>query len=227
MHVQHPRADADPAVVDALVNQAPIEPGSPRARARRTVAEEVERQIQRAIERAERRSRRVPRHVRQGTSWVNGQRRRMAHELARALRSLGAGVELSRAIATRACERFPRNGIVLPAGTDRPERPRDRGTNPRAKGTNPRARGDSPRQKRAKLAAAELRDVQPTVITGPAIAAAPAPADVARAIPRAAAGDWDATKQAIFNELEPHEKLAARRRARDEQKRLDSMRPKP
>lgn len=138
-----------------------IAPGSLESAARRQSSRELERIIQRALWRAERRGRRVPRHVRESASFVNGQRRRIAYEIARALLSLGAGLELARALAARACDRFPANGVVVanprgerPPASGRP-RPRETGTaprqtgeNPRAVGTNPRAVGKSPRQSR-------------------------------------------------------------------------------
>lgn len=174
-------------VVRALVPiTAPIGAVGADARRRRTVAAELERQIQRALWRAERRGRPLPRHVRQSASWVNAQRRRIAYELTRALRSLGAGDELAAAIAAKACQRFPRDGVVLadaelrPERPEAPRRPRAAGTNPRATGTNPRARGTSPRQQRAqreRLAAADLSGAEraDAAAIAPALEADPPP----------------------------------------------------
>jgi hypothetical protein len=138
---------------------SPLAPGSPAARERMTIQAEVERQIQRAIWRAEKRTKRVPLHVRQSSPWVMGQRRRMARELVGALRRLGFGIAVTYQLAQKACERFPRDGIVLAVAGDREERPRARGESPRQKGSNPRARGQSPRQlgtnPRARRAALE------------------------------------------------------------------------
>jgi hypothetical protein len=129
---------------------APIARGSAEARYRQRVQEQVERIVQKALWRAERRSRRVPRRVRQSSPWVMGQRRRIAYELAGALHRFGFGQAVSNQIAEDACERFPRDGVVIVI--DRPrargEAPRQVGTNPRARATSPRQLGESPRQKR-------------------------------------------------------------------------------
>jgi len=145
-----------PAAVGQLLDQvmaaaiapalAPIAPGSTEARQRLVVQRQVERLVQRALWRAERRSRKVPRRVRQSSPWVMAQRRRIAYELAGALHRFGFGQEVSNQIATEACERFPRDGVVLTVSGDRAERPRAKGEAPRQVGTNPRARGRSPRQ---------------------------------------------------------------------------------
>jgi hypothetical protein len=149
-------------VVAALIPAIrPIDRGSAEARDRRDVQREVDRQIGRAVFRAERRARQVPRHVRRSASYVNKRRRQIAYEVSRAVRSLGAGDELARAIAERAALRYPRDGVVLPDATARSDRPRARGeaprqtkTNPRAVGRSPRQEGVSPRQRRR--AAADL-----------------------------------------------------------------------
>ncbi len=146
-----------PAPIGELVDQAmavalaaplmAIAAGSVEARQRVEMRRYVERVTLRAVWRAERRSRRVPRHVRQSASWVEGQRRKIAYELMRALLSLGMGDAVAKMFAERACERFPRDGIVYGATTERADRPRARGESPRQQQTNPRARGQSPRQR--------------------------------------------------------------------------------
>src|SRR5690348_9012202 len=79
-------------------------------RERRSAAENFERQIHRALWRAERHARKVPKHVRRSASYVNAARRRLAHELARFVRSVGGTRELARALGDRAAQRFPRDG---------------------------------------------------------------------------------------------------------------------
>lgn len=123
-------------------------------RARQLAHEEMELQIQRALWRAEHRNRRRTRRGRRHISWVHRQRRRIALEIIRWARSVGATRELAAELAERAALRFPRDGIILgeryPTPRTRGENPRARGTNPRERGTNPRARGRSPRQLRER-----------------------------------------------------------------------------
>lgn len=217
------------AIAAALVpSTRPIEFGSVQARARRDVTRELEHQIRRSLWRAERRGRRLPLTVRQGARWVNAQRRKIAHELTRALRSLGAGTELAAAVATKACNRFPKDGVVLP---DAPTRPRARGEaprqleqNPRAQGVSPRQRGTSPRQRRA---AADLGISNPNVVaTGGTITAEPGRyVDVNYAVARLherhapaksiheLAPDWAAIKETLKQGLEPHERTRAAKAA--------------
>ncbi len=138
----------------AYVDPRPIDAGSDRAWTRQRLGEWIERQIQHSVWRAERRGqkRRLPSHVRHGVRWVMAQRRVMAMEIIKAMRERGASRELAAAIAEQACQRFPRNGVVIVADVvDKADRPRAR----RAAKTNPRAQGTSPRQ-RAKRAAADL-----------------------------------------------------------------------
>ena len=163
----------DRIVAALLPAMSPIAPGSAQARDRRDVQREVARQIGRALFRAERKARRLPPHVRQSASYVMRRRRKIAYEVSRAVRSLGAGDELSNAIAERAAMRYPRDGVILPDATERDDRPRTRGEAPRDQGTNPRALGKSPRQlgespkQRRRRAAADLTDVEviPSTVT--------------------------------------------------------------
>jgi hypothetical protein len=208
----------------ALVDAAGVDPA--RARARQRAGEEVERQIHRALWRAERRGRRLPFDIRQGASWVNAQRRKIAQELTKAFRSLGAGVEVSRVLCARACERFPRDGVVI-AEAD-PRRPRTRGdaprqrrANPRATGTSPRQRGQSPRQQRA-AAATEQQSAAAIDRTN---TVTPSPAPVEQLAP-----DWSHVKEKILEGLEPHERIRATengRRAREAVHRSQNPKPSP
>jgi hypothetical protein len=104
----------------------------------------IERTVQRALWRAEKRSRRRPLHVRRSASWIHACRRRIARELYRWALSEELDRERARAIAARACERFPRDGIVHVDGEQL--RPRELGTSPRQVGRAPRQLGSSPRQ---------------------------------------------------------------------------------
>jgi hypothetical protein len=132
----------------------------------RNQTRECERQIQRTLWRAERYARKLPKHVRQGSRYVNKVRRRMAQELARWALSIGAGPELAAEVGAIAAQRFPRDGIVRAEDTPRElgTNPRAQGTNPRELGTNPRAQGTNPREKkrRAAAAAAELSEFTAT-----------------------------------------------------------------
>lgn len=153
----------DRVVAALLPATRAIDPGSAEARERRDAKREVERQIERAIWRAERRARQLPLHVRRSSAYVQKRRRQIAYEVSRAVKSLGAGEMLADAIAERAAMRYPRDGIILPDATERPERaarPRARGESPRQRARNPRALGESPRQRgqapRQRRAAADL-----------------------------------------------------------------------
>ncbi len=115
-------------------------------RERRLVAETIDHHIRRALWRAERRSRKKPLFVRQGAPWVNEQRRRIALELTRWARSVGATEEQARAIAERAALKFPKDGIVYGRHYDPEATPRERGESPRQLGSSPRQLGTSPRQ---------------------------------------------------------------------------------
>lgn len=205
-------------------------------RERRTMTREIDRQIGRALWRAERRGRALPFAVRQGASWVHAQRRKIAHELTRALRSLGAGPELVLAIARQACERFPRDGVVIVDADERRPRvrgdaPRQRGTNPRAQGTAPRQRGTSPRQKRAPA------DLSSVAITGaksqpsasidmPSVATGASDLDVAITKNRPLeelAPEWSTMKDRLLEGLQPEERRRALRAGRDERTRIQRL----
>src|SRR3954470_8850356 len=81
-------------VVNALIPPiTDIDCASQEARQRREVHREVSRQIGRALWRAERRARQVPTHVRASATYVMRRRRKIAYEVSRAVRSLGAGEE--------------------------------------------------------------------------------------------------------------------------------------
>lgn len=113
----------------------------------------IERHVQRALWRAERRSRRLPLHARRSASWIHACRRRIAREIYRCALSEELGRDRARAIAARACERFPRDGVVdVDPARARPRElgtsPRQLGRAPRQLGTSPRQRGISPRQRR-------------------------------------------------------------------------------
>lgn len=203
------------------------------ARVRRDATREITYQVGRAMWRADRRGRWLPLEVRRGAPWVYAQRRKMAHELTRALRSLGATPELTRAIATEACARFPRDGIVITAPTDRP---RERGESPRQLGANPRARGDSPRQRgvspRQKRTAADLSAASSVVQSETLERSSPPVNDLpATHSPIAPGGrvidapGWDAMKGKLLEDLAPDERMRARKAAREDRRRLDD-RPK-
>jgi hypothetical protein len=200
---------------------------------RRDVSRELERQVQRALWRAERRGRGFPLAVRQSAAWVHAQRRKIAHELTRALASLGAAPALTKAIATQACERFPRDGVIITDADSR--KPRERGDAPRQRATNPRARGESPRQRgvspRQRRAAANLGDSLSPVATPSAIAPRSEPMAPVKATPSAIdarpieelAPGWNDVKAQLVRDLTPDERLRARKAARGERERIEAL----
>jgi hypothetical protein len=190
---------------------------------RRDASREIARQVGRALWRAERRGRALPFAVRQRARWVFAQRRKIAYELIRALRSLGAGVELASSIAEQACLRFPRDGVVIvdddasdtPRG--RGEAPRERRTNPRVKGTSPRQRGASPRQKRA---AAALGVPPSDQLTAAAQAQEPTTTTAPRPLEELAP-EWHLIKARMLEGMTSAQRAQALRAGRTERERIE------
>lgn len=202
------RAEARGAIADNVVAAllppiGAVDVSALEGRRRVEIAQDFARKVGAAIWRAEKRGRRVSADVRRSASWVQGQRRQIALDVIRWLRSIGAGVALSNQLAERAALRFPRDGIII-AGP--PHRLRDHGTaprqvgeSPRQRGTNPRARGESPRQRRRRLEREDVPQLE-QLVEIPTTTELPPPAPAEPEGPRvdpATIPEWRALKEEL------------------------------